>query len=93
MFTFVIFTVYFCNIFCLLLYVYFCRFTFLPLPVCSIIAIFGCCFLIFLIKKRTVMEMKSYSKILLQGCVVDLLFALSSLISAPVGFQKIEIYM
>lgn len=50
----------------------------------SIIGIFSCCILMVLIKTKTTMEMKSYRRILIQGCVVDLFFGICTLISAPV---------
>uniref|UniRef100_A0A915D1M7 Vomeronasal type-1 receptor n=1 Tax=Ditylenchus dipsaci TaxID=166011 RepID=A0A915D1M7_9BILA len=55
---------------------------------CLFIGGFLNCFLVYLIKSRTTKEMKVYSRILLQTCVVDLCVLVIGFLSQPIFFAE-----
>lgn len=56
----------------------------IDMNISSILGIIFSCFLFYFIHTKTSAEMKSYKRILIQGCVVDLCYAMVTFIAAPV---------
>jgi hypothetical protein len=56
----------------------------IDMNISSILGIIFSCFLLYFIHTKTSAEMKSYKRILIQGCVVDLCYAMVTLIATPV---------